>query len=128
MLVAKAAYDCGNIARFRSRSTKLPQSRVLTKFELEGRSKLPKTPFFGSYRSSHHQHHGRVPSVLFFTPTASGVTTGVAAPTNSLTTLEELFETHTLPELSMAAAAGLPRPPPANPVDGVNATPSWKTR
>src|SRR6266702_2578880 len=66
---------------------------------------------------------GRVPSVLFFTPTARGVTTGTAAPTNSVTLFAELLETHTSPEPSIAVPAALARPP-SNPVEGVNAAPA----
>src|ERR1035437_6241281 len=51
--------------------------------------------------------YGRVPSVLFFTPTASGVTTGTAAPMNSLTVEFPLLVTHTSPEPSMARAMGV---------------------
>ncbi len=56
--------------------------------------------------------------VLFLTPAASGVTTGVAAPMNSTTVLLPALATQTSPEPSMATARGLLRiveftgPPP----------------
>lgn len=64
------------------------------------------------------QHHGRVPKVLFFTPTASGVTTGAASPTNCVTLvpcptlLPSKFALHTLPEPSTANWYGFAIPPP----------------
>ena len=45
---------------------------------------------------------GRVPSVLFLTPVAIGVTTGVAAPMNTSTAVSVV--TQTLPEPSTAMA------------------------
>jgi len=48
--------------------------------------------------------YGGVPNSLFATPTASGVTTGVAAPTNSVRVvpLPPALPVQTLPEPSMA--------------------------
>jgi hypothetical protein len=49
---------------------------------------------------------GRVPSVLFFTPTASGVTTGVVTPINSVTFELKEFVSQTFPDPSIAMLAG----------------------
>src|SRR5579864_8389005 len=55
-------------------------------------------------------HYGRAPSVPFFTPTTSGVTTGAPAPTNSITAVPALpvvvsvFATQTFPAPSTAIA------------------------
>ena len=48
--------------------------------------------------------HGRVPSVQLFTPTESGVTTGVAAPMSSVTLLPVALSVHTSPLPSTATA------------------------
>ena len=44
-----------------------------------------------------------------------GVTTGAAAPTNSVMVLEPKFDTHTFPEPSIAGKAGVFMPPSPNP-------------
>ena len=59
-----------------------------------------------SYKKARVCLHGRVPSVLPVTAVMSGVTTGAAAPTNSVTLFVEESATQTLPEPSMAMPRG----------------------
>ena len=53
-----------------------------------------------------------LPHPSFLTAAASGVTTGEAAPTNSVSEESPALLTQTLPDPSMASPVGESRPPP----------------
>jgi hypothetical protein len=71
-----------------------------------------------AFLSCDYSIHGLLPSLFFSTATESGVTTGTATPTNSVTDVGLVpLRTHTLPEASTATVLGKP--------DMVEATNPW---
>ena len=110
------------VARFASRNLSISRILVLPKRpngHVAGTTAVLQIPFSLSLRlrrlacrrtaatkPMRVEAQGRVPRVLFAMPVDSGVTTGTAAPTNSIMSGPSLSATHTLPEPSMAIPKG----------------------